>query len=394
MTGKNHVLFAGALAFTLGYSPPEAVCIASLATIPDRIERIGTLRILRHRGVSHDLALWIFLYLLLVLFERRGFIPAPLFSVDAREMPVLGNFLISYGFYTLSFSVHVLLLGPIFHLFADALTPMGIRFAGEKVRFPLCRTDHPSEFMLVSFLFIWWAVVGWYAPRLDPAVIVAAGKTFVLYPSSFAIRLAAVILPLLPLFLFRILMSRRARTSSTEAPESAEEIVEKKSVILKTRGICGREVEIRLEPDGKENVLVADLQELRNLWIPASLVPSSETTPKTETKPDVERTEPREEPQKTTEPEATGNESPPSEDRKETVNSSPEGRLKKLLEEYRKDFDRCGLSEAVDRVADLLLSEGALPFGCRKRSHRCRASKEPFRCSGEGFSSRTLPEYR
>ncbi|AEH45820.1 metal-dependent phosphohydrolase HD sub domain protein [Thermodesulfatator indicus DSM 15286] len=348
MTGKSHILFAGTLAWALGYSPPEVACIAGAAVIPDRIERIGPIRILKHRGISHDLILWLFLLFLVVLLENKNVIPIFFLNEWKILLPT------EYGFNSLS--PHALFLGPVFHLFADALTPMGISLAGWKIRFPLCRTGHPSEFALVALLSLWWGAVGWYAPRLDPVVVVAAGKTLVLYPASFVVRLAAAIVPFVPFVLLRFLPSRSAKRK-TEVPaierEGTPEDPEREPVILKTRGICGREVEIRLEPEG--NTLVADLRELRNLWIPASPAPSSETTPKTEPEPkrepNIERTEPREVPQKATKSEAPDNES--------HLPKDPEGRLKRLLEEYRKDFERSGLSEAVDQVAELLISEGA-----------------------------------
>jgi len=367
MTGKSHVLLAGTFAFALGFSPPEVACIAALATLPDRIEQIGSLRILRHRGISHDLALWLFPYLFLVLLERKGIVPV--FSADAWGIPILGDYLRAFGFDSLSLSPHVLFLGPIFHLFADVLTPMGIGFAGERIRFPLCRTGYPSEFALAGFLSFWWGTTGWYAPRLDPVVVVAAGKTLVLYPASFVVRLTAAIVPFIPFVLLRFLTSRstsRSAKRETEVPAiERERTSEREPVILKTRGICGREVEIRLEPEG--NTLVADLRELRKLWIPGpaplSETTSSETTPENETEiniePDVEGTALQEKPAKIPKPEAPGYENPLVEDRKESVDSTPEGRLKGLLKEYRKDFERCGLLQAVDRVAELLISEGS-----------------------------------
>ena len=88
MTWKSHILFAGTLAFALRFSPPEVLCISALSTLPDRMESIGPLRILRHRGISHDLALWIFLLLLALLLEVRGIVPRAV--LDAGTLPVRG----------------------------------------------------------------------------------------------------------------------------------------------------------------------------------------------------------------------------------------------------------------------------------------------------------------
>ncbi len=340
MTWKSHVFFSGALAFALGFSPPEVVCISALSTLPDRMESIGPLRILRHRGISHDLALWIFLLLLALLLEVRGIVPRAV--LDAGILPVIGRLLSAYGFSTFVLSIRAIPLGPLFHLLADMLTPGGVKFAGERIRFPVCRTGHPSEYAVVAVLSAWWFLLGWYAPRIDPAVIFLAGQAFVLDSAGLPVRLILAGLPFFVLlFLFRFPRLRAesgsengARRTETPQPET-----------LRVKGISGREAEIRPVPEG-DGTLVVDLRELKALW--------TLTDRDAGDKPEEPRGKPH--PEKPKKPEMPVGEPAPS---SADENSGAAERLRRLLSEYREDFERAGLAEVARRISEILLTEGA-----------------------------------
>ncbi|SFN03690.1 metal-dependent hydrolase [Thermodesulforhabdus norvegica] len=121
MQSLNHRLVSVAfLAFANG-TLPELSYAFFMASIPDQIERIGRKKVLRHRGWSHDLALWAFL---LALFTWPGLVPPLLFALKGEGL--------------LRFRTWVLIYPGFIHVIMDALTPKGIPVLGKfRLRIPL-----------------------------------------------------------------------------------------------------------------------------------------------------------------------------------------------------------------------------------------------------------------
>lgn len=351
MTRKSHTLFAGTLAFALGFSPPEIACIAALSSLPDRMEYVGPLRILRHRGISHDLALWIFLFLVTLLLEVRGIVPRAV--LDAGTLPMIGELFSAHGFSIFAFSISAVPLGPLFHLLADMLTPAGVRFAGERIRFPVCRTGHPSEYAVVVVLAVWWFLLGWYAAGIEPAVIFLAGRAFVLDPADPPLRLILAGIPFFVLFLLSGFPRLRAESGSGDRCRRTETL---RTEPLRVKGISGNTAEIRPEPE-EDGTLVVDLRELKALW--TSFDGEAESAQGEGTAREAESG-------KRTETSALRKEGPGEDE--ETTDIGEDAtkesggaaeRLKKLLSEYREDFERAGLTEAARRISEILVTEGA-----------------------------------
>jgi len=358
MTWKSHILFAGTLAFALGFSPPEVLCISALSTLPDRMESIGPLRILRHRGISHDLALWIFLFLVALLLEVRGIVPRAL--LDAGTIPVIGGAFSAYGLSTFVLSIRAIPLGPLFHLLADMLTPAGVRFAGERISVPVCRTGHPSEYAVVAVLSAWWFLLGWYAARLDPGIIFFAGRAFVIDPAGLPVRAALAGFPVLGLLFLQRFSRLRAERAESGSGNKSRRTESPRPETLRVKGISGRKAEIRLVPE-EDGTLVVDLRELKTLWTLTDMDTSEklektrgETDPGPVREPGVREAEVGEKEVEVGEKEAEG----------ENTSSENESfgaaeRLRRLLFEYREDFERAGLAEAARRISEILLTEGA-----------------------------------
>ncbi|MBW1976237.1 MAG: hypothetical protein JRI45_11875 [Deltaproteobacteria bacterium] len=111
MTGLNHKITATATLALIGASPLELLFTFFFSTIPDRVERIGTKRILVHRGWSHDIGLW---SLLLFIFTWDTLFPPHIF----RLSPLF------------SFRTWVLIYPGWFHVLIDAFYKKGVPFFG------------------------------------------------------------------------------------------------------------------------------------------------------------------------------------------------------------------------------------------------------------------------
>jgi len=120
MIWATHILSAAFLAERLGADLPSIAACAAGGVLPDWIETIGRIRILRHRGLSHSVLLWSFLCSALM-----AFFPALLWM----------------RYFT---------LGVFLHLAEDSLTMTGVPvFLKRRIAFRLVRTGGLSELLFV-----------------------------------------------------------------------------------------------------------------------------------------------------------------------------------------------------------------------------------------------------
>lgn len=131
MESLNHRLVSVAfLAFAKG-TLPELIYTFFMASIPDQIERVGRRSILKHRGWSHDLAIWAFL---LVFFAWSGFVPPTLFAFKGEKL--------------LQFRTWVLVYPGLIHVLTDALTPRGVPLLGRlRIRIPIFNHGRWKEYL-------------------------------------------------------------------------------------------------------------------------------------------------------------------------------------------------------------------------------------------------------
>ncbi len=131
MLWQTHILTSALLAYRLGADIPSGV-VASVfgAVFPDWIERAGRLRLLKHRGLSHSVILWLCIFSGLLTY----------FSSISQ--------------------IRWFALGVLLHLAEDSLTITGVPFlwGKRKIALRLIRTGGLSEviflalFVLVMFL--------------------------------------------------------------------------------------------------------------------------------------------------------------------------------------------------------------------------------------------------
>jgi membrane-bound metal-dependent hydrolase YbcI (DUF457 family) len=140
MKWKHHSIFAASMASLLGMNVVDVVYCACLANLPDQMETIGRVRIVRHRTLTHDLGLWGGACVLLYLLATSNTIPDRFF-VSTWAIPLPG----------------------VMHLLGDVLTPCGIHFFGTKIRFPLFKTGSLVEWAFVLLIAL-TALMG--APNL------------------------------------------------------------------------------------------------------------------------------------------------------------------------------------------------------------------------------------
>lgn len=152
MRWRNHSLVSGAILLAVGSPIALAAATAIGATLPDRIETpFGPrgLRLLAHRGRSHEILLW-----LAVLGAWAWIATANPFQLKAevRELvaPLLG-----------------LPIGGILHLLAgDIFTPGGILVAGHRIALPLFRTGTWREDLFSwAFASVCFLVAGIHLQR-------------------------------------------------------------------------------------------------------------------------------------------------------------------------------------------------------------------------------------
>jgi membrane-bound metal-dependent hydrolase YbcI (DUF457 family) len=128
MLWQTHILTSALLAYRLGADIPFGVVASAFGSVfPDWIERAGRLRLLRHRGLSHSVVLW--------LCVCSG-LPAYFSSVP---------------------QIRWFALGVLLHLAEDSLTMTGVPlFWGKRrIALRLIRTGGPSEALfLVLFVLV------------------------------------------------------------------------------------------------------------------------------------------------------------------------------------------------------------------------------------------------
>lgn len=140
MKWRNHAIMAGSIAIMLHLHPAEiAVCVAG-ASLPDQMEQIGRVRIIPHRTLTHELLLWLVPLVVFFYFPH-------LVAVVPPKLAPLGALLPGEAYRV---RTGVLFLPGILHLAGDAMTPRGIRVAGQKVSLRLFTTGHPLEYVATA----------------------------------------------------------------------------------------------------------------------------------------------------------------------------------------------------------------------------------------------------
>jgi hypothetical protein len=125
----SHSILAASVASIAGLNPVEVLYCGALAGFPDSMETLGRTRVMKHRGWSHDLALW-------------GGV-----CLAACYLPVAGSFL-----HHLPMRPWVIPLPGLLHLLGDILTPSGIHFIGTRLRVPLFKTGSTGETLFVALV--------------------------------------------------------------------------------------------------------------------------------------------------------------------------------------------------------------------------------------------------
>lgn len=158
MTWRSHRIVSGFCGFALGLSPLGCFVLAQASVLPDAIEGLTGGK---HRGLSHELALWLTVFAF--FFFAAGFPLVPPVLVQSAKETLVGfvarfsadpRVLKLADWMAGGFSVWVIPLGGVLHLLEDMLTPSGVSFLGKRIRFPLlrtgeARTEVPVVLMLV-----------------------------------------------------------------------------------------------------------------------------------------------------------------------------------------------------------------------------------------------------
>ncbi len=141
MKWHNHMLMAGSCAVLLNLHPAEIAYCMAAAALPDQLERVGGIRVLAHRGLTHELLLW-----LAPLFSLMFF---PSLLPNSFHWTHLDQILFSFHFRTWTFFVPGVL-----HLSGDILTPGGIQIVGQKVSLRLFRTGQLKEYVVTAMFVV------------------------------------------------------------------------------------------------------------------------------------------------------------------------------------------------------------------------------------------------
>ncbi len=110
MKSENHRICGVAFAMLANASYAELLYTFLMSSLPDQIERMGTKKIMSHRGVSHDLGIW---GILLAVFYMSSSVPKYLISPEPFS-----------GF--IAFRTWMLIFPIFIHLLMDAFTPRGV----------------------------------------------------------------------------------------------------------------------------------------------------------------------------------------------------------------------------------------------------------------------------
>lgn len=146
MKWKNHAIVVGAFLYSLGLEPGAIALGTASAVLPDRIETpFGPdgLRLLKHRGLSHEVMLWLIACIALLLWN-------PIIPGDwAAELLRYGPSLFQAAGNERAFDLPLwaIPLGGVLHLLlGDLLTPGGVTIWGEKFSLNLFRTGTWREY--------------------------------------------------------------------------------------------------------------------------------------------------------------------------------------------------------------------------------------------------------
>jgi hypothetical protein len=159
MRWRSHALVTGCFLSMAGCGLGELAVAMICSAAPDWVEApLGRVRLLGHRGISHELLVWLvpFVALRLLLPSAGLFrefpippgiwldLPRPLFQVLPAGILGLGALRIDFPFWTVP-------LGGVLHLLlGDVLTPGGIRLFGfSGVSFSVFRTGSLGEHLYV-----------------------------------------------------------------------------------------------------------------------------------------------------------------------------------------------------------------------------------------------------
>ncbi|MHC1726081.1 MAG: hypothetical protein AB9866_08775 [Syntrophobacteraceae bacterium] len=144
---RNHAIMAGAIVLMMDLGPAEIAYCVIAVNLPDQIEKIGGIRVARHRTWTHELLVWLLPLLCLRPFPNIVFNAPQLLSLPPITLKA-------------AFAIHawVLPLPCILHLAGDLLTPAGIKVGSRKVSLGLFPTGHPAEY-LIAALFVLAAAV-------------------------------------------------------------------------------------------------------------------------------------------------------------------------------------------------------------------------------------------
>ncbi|MDY0041422.1 MAG: hypothetical protein RBS57_14015, partial [Desulforhabdus sp.] len=126
MKWKNHTIVVGSFLYVLGLEPGAIALGTASAVLPDRIEApFGQkgIRLLKHRGWSHEVTLWLLLFLVLLFWN-------PIISVNwPAELLRAGSSIFQGRGYpgALYLPLWAIPLGALLHLLlGDLLTPDGV----------------------------------------------------------------------------------------------------------------------------------------------------------------------------------------------------------------------------------------------------------------------------
>ncbi len=140
MKAINHRIISSSFLLFLEGSVLEVVYAFLMGSLPDQIETVGSKRVLKHRGFSHDIGLW------LGLIAMTFLLPAfPALLVDVKNFPLKE---------LLRFRTWVLFYPPFIHSLCDLLTPKGVPFLGVKCSLPLINHGTWKEYVLSLSLLL------------------------------------------------------------------------------------------------------------------------------------------------------------------------------------------------------------------------------------------------
>ncbi|SMC28322.1 Membrane-bound metal-dependent hydrolase YbcI, DUF457 family [Desulfacinum hydrothermale DSM 13146] len=179
MRWRSHALIAASCLYATYHCPADIMLGTILSSLPDRVETPfgpNGLRLLRHRGRSHEVLVWMgVLFVCLVL--HVWLMP----TIPLEGLP--DTLLFLFGGTEYAVPLYLPAFAGLLHLVGDVFTPGGIRLAGQKVTFGWCKTGTLWEVMVavgVSLAVLGLRMLdsiwgGWVFAGGIPAVVVFLG---------------------------------------------------------------------------------------------------------------------------------------------------------------------------------------------------------------------------